>query len=256
MARERGDYSYLEGRTPEQAFREAYVTPTYGSLTGYWPLDLTGQMLRLFEGHDRLGQEEAVERFRALFGKRSHTPAFVASRAGNAIGWAVRIGFVLEAEPDGWTMPDREPWFVYKRGGARQVRGLTGDAFAEHNKREARQAKLQATLRAKAAAKHAARIEANLSRLLMYDPDFVIPAGPTWSQYLPTLTLPVRLVEVMTIVRDAAPELHWRDQKRWRLLLSNAAFAAKREAERAAREERAADQVAEQAADDAALEDL
>lgn len=260
MARERGDYRYFAGKTPEQAFQEAYVTPTYGSQTGYWPLDLTGQMLKLFEGHERLGREEAVERFRALFGNRSHTPEFVASRAGNAIGWAVRIGFVLEAQPDGWTMPDREPWFVYRRGGARQVRGLTGDALAEHNRREARQAKLHATLRAKAAVRQIPHIEAHLSKLLLHDPDFVIPASPIWSRYLPTLPLPVKLVEVLPIVRDAAHDLSPRDQKRWREILWQIADHAKWRAIRATQAAREAEQAAARAAaealDDAALEDL
>ncbi len=276
MARNRWnahDYSYLRYVSPAQAFEQSYEGLPYGNRRE-WPATVNRTLIETFAGREILRARDAVEAFTATVDpakKSGLSPEFLASRAGNQLGWGVRFGLLRMKEVDGervWTMPDREPWFVLDASGkkARQVRGLSDGAQAALNRRLAAQEKAKATIRAKAAAENAPRIEAALNTVLLHDPGFVIPATPwpfpddQWDVYLAPLALPVPLVEVLPIVREAHEGMEPKRQVRWRGVVERAAFRAKGEAEQRQRDvEHAAwlaARAAAAAADDAALEGL
>jgi hypothetical protein len=274
--RARHDYGYLRDVSPTRAFEEAYRTLPYGNRRE-WPHTVHRLLLDAFEGHEALCAHEAVEAIIAA----SKTPAskglsdaFKASRAGNALGWGMKLGCLTESVEDGrtvWRMPDREPWFeLDRRGYARQVRGLTGAQQADLNRKRAAQ-KARANIRAKAAEANRPRVEAALAGILLHDPDFTIPTGGSWPHdrwypHLPTLAMPdpvtppTPLVEVLPIVREAHEAMEPRDQERWLIVIERAAYRAKCEAQQRQRAaQRAVEDAARaaiEAADDAALEGL
>lgn len=272
--RTKRDYGYLEGHSPSTAFEDAYRDRNYGRRLAYWPAAVNASLLRMFEGRERLDREAAIafvlaERIEQKRPNRGYARAFEGDVAGNTVGWGVHLGLLVEANDGGrrtWTMPDREPWYVLQDGKAVQVRGMNEARAADHVRRQEALAKRQATVRAKAAAANAPNIEAGLSTVLMHDPAFVIPAkawpfpDDQWHVYLPNLALPVPLVEVLPIVREAHETMEPKRQARWLGVIERAAYRAKCNAEERRREvEREAwraAKAAEQAVDDAALEDL
>lgn len=193
---------------------------------------------------------------------------FRSSRAGNALGWGVKLGLLHVDVVDGqrvWTMPDREPWFeVDAKGKARQIRGLTDAQQADLARKAAAQEKARLTLQAREAACVGPLVEAALHSLLRHDPGYVIPAGrphgayPEFdlALYLPTVTAPVPLVQALPIVAEAHRDMDVKRQRTWLRAVEERAHLAKRRAEIAAIDALHAARAAEQAVDDAALEDL
>ncbi|SDM65996.1 hypothetical protein SAMN05216360_10337 [Methylobacterium phyllostachyos] len=265
----RHDYGYLRDVTPSRAFEEAYSTLPYGNRRA-WPLSVNRLLIDAFAGRETLSRADAVDAIMAasvtVTGKVSEE--FRSSRAGNALGWGVKLGFLHVDVVDGqrvWTMPDREEWFeLDAKGKARQIRGLTDAQQADINRKAAAQEKARLTLQAKEAERVGPLVEAALHSLLRHDPGYVIPAGrphgpyPEYdlALYLPTVTAPVPLVEVLPIVAEAHRDMEVRRQRTWLRAVEERAHLAKRRAEIAAIDAMHAARAAEQAVDDAALEDL
>lgn len=230
MPRYRADYSYLDGRTPEQAFAEAYEAMPFGNARE-WPVIVNWQMIGLFEGRERLALEEAVEAFAATLDPAAvsrWSPEFVASRAGNAFGWAVRLGILEQAVERGryvWTLRDREPrWEADRRGHARQIRGLPDGDQAELNRKRAAQAKAAATRQARAAEANAPRIEAAVNSLLIVRSDYIAPEHPMWREALPNALLPCPLVELRPMLLEAHHAMDPHRQRRWLHALETMCF--------------------------------
>lgn len=260
--RERRDYSYLDGKTAETAFAQAYRERAFGRDIATWPAHVNQVLLSMFEGRERLTREEAIAatvEHRVAKGKRGvgRPDPFDGDVAGNTLAWGVHLGIVgeaVEANRYVWTMPDREAWFVTEGGRLRQVRGLTDGQAADQARKDAALARRRATPQAKEAERVGPLVEAALNKILRHDPDFVIPEGnprgayPSMdlALYLPTVTAPVPLVEVLPIVAEAHRDMEPKRQRAWLHALEKWAWevgyrdarakaAAIREAEAAAR---------------------
>ncbi|CAX25990.1 protein of unknown function [Methylorubrum extorquens DM4] len=224
-------YDHLGVGTPAQIFASTYAKPTYGSRTGWWPERVNLDLIRLFEGRERLERDEAVEAFRALFAKEKHTPSFTADRAANALQWGVRLGLLTESVEGGryvWTMPDRTPWFeTDSKGRPRQVRGLPDGEQADVNRKRAAQAKARATIREREALARDAVIEALVNDLLIHKPDAAAPDAGIWREALPNAGLPQPIVSIRPMVLEAHHDMDPRDQKRWQRHLEVIADAAR-----------------------------
>jgi len=225
------DYSHLSGRTPEQAFAEAYAKPNFGDRHGRWPERVNNQIIILFEGRDQLHVSDAVAAFAARFPSERHTPAFTAERAGNALSWGVRLGFLKESVEGGryvWTLPDRQPWYETDgRGHARQIRGLPDGEQAALNRKRAAQEKTRATIRRREALSRDTAIEALVNDIIILRPDAVAPDAGIWRDALPNAPLPQTILAIRPMVIEAHHAMEPRAQRDWQRHLEAVAYSAR-----------------------------
>lgn len=225
------DYSHLAGRTPEQAFAEAYAKPTFGDRHGRWPGQVNQILIVLFEGRERLHVDEAAAAFAERIPGHRHTPAFIAERAGNALAWGVRLGLLQESVERGryvWIMPDRQPWFeTDPKGKARQIRGLPDGEQADLNRKRASQAKAKATIREREALARDTAIEALVNDLIILRPDAMAPDAGIWRDALPNAMLPQTILAIRPMVIQAHHGMEPRAQRDWQRHLERLVFSAR-----------------------------
>lgn len=179
-----------------------------------WNAYVNRDVLRLFKGHDWLGPEEAVTAYGSRVARRSYAlagPHVAWRNSGNHLHYALRLGLVEEvtdpARGRGWRLVHQDlHWVVEGEGArrhARQIRGLPPEQQAAEDRRQARLAKLAATLDRKAREQADEKIAEAVAYLLKYTPDFVVPEHWARSGPVPAWAVGLPLAEAAAIVREA-----------------------------------------------------
>ncbi len=220
-----------------EAFDRALAAGGYGpDRYVTWNALVNRDVLALFRGYDWLGPEELATAYVSRVARRAYliaNPHAAWRNAGNLIHYALRLSLVAEvanpARGRGWRLVhDEVQWVVEGEGAkrhARQIRGLPPEEQAAEDRRQARLAKLAATLDRKARLAADEPIAKTIAEILRYAPDFVVPENWARTGPVPAWAVGLPLAEAAAIVREAhhAAETPRRRLRSWVPALGNAA---------------------------------
>ncbi|APX86008.1 hypothetical protein BV511_15650 [Methylorubrum extorquens] len=201
-----------------------------------WNALVNRDVVTLFKGCDWLGPEELATAYVSRVARRAYlmvNPHAAWRNAGNLIHYALRLGLVAEAQDPargrGWRLVHEDPqWIVEGEGArrhARQIRGLPPEQQAAEDRRQAKLAKLAATLDRKARLAADGKIAEAVAEILRHAPDFVVPENWARTGPVPAWAVGVPLDEAAAVVREAhhAAEMPRRRLRSWLPALWNAA---------------------------------
>lgn len=190
MGGRRAPPDYTEVHKPENVakFEKDLAARDHGRDIRTYPVEVNDRLMRLFEGHQDLTDDEVLSGAAILYGPRGWSPWFVCGVAGNLVGWGLHLS-IIEAHhaPDGtrlWRMEDREMRFADIGGRAVQIRGLEPEAQARMDRNRRATAKRNATLQRNHAIKVRAEVQRHLAEIVRLDPETLIPEMAIRSQGL------------------------------------------------------------------------
>ena len=168
-----------------QAFEHALRDGGFGpGVYPAWNAYVNRDVLAIYGDEGWLGFDDVARLYAERASRqREQYPQAYWRKAGNLFHYAVQLGLIAGERGGehgrGWRLVHREPqWVVDSQGGrsiARQVLGLPPAEQAAEYRRQARQAKLTATLDRKARHAADAEIAALVSAILAGDPDATVP---------------------------------------------------------------------------------
>lgn len=210
-----------------------------------WNAYVNRDVLIMFEGVEWLSVDDVVRIYaERLSRQREQYPDAFWRKAGNHLHYAIALGLVVEAhDPDrgrGFRLVHRLPqWIVDGKGChkfARQIRGLPPREQAAEDKRQAKQARLTATLDKKARFAADEWVANRVSTLLSIDPNRTVPKRWADKGWVPGWLVGKRIDATASVIRDAhhAAEMPRPTLRTWTQELSGEINLANCEREREA----------------------
>ncbi len=195
------------------AFEAALANGGFGPGTyNAWNAYVNRDVLAIFEGEDWLSIGDAVRLYAEKTARqREFYPDAYWRKAGNFLHYALALGLIAEAQdPErgrGFRIVHQLPHWIVDGAGckkfARQVRGLPPAEQAAEDKRQARLAKLAATLDRKARFAADDGIAESVREILRNDPLSLVPEKWAARGSVPTWLVNTRLDAGAAVVRDA-----------------------------------------------------
>ncbi|MFC4172392.1 hypothetical protein ACFOYU_10005 [Microvirga sp. GCM10011540] len=221
-----GTYSYFSAPPEEVLTRAIQACPFAAGRC--WEWGVNRDLIALFGSREHVAFDELVERYVDMLARRrggspEKPNEFNHRRAGNLIGWGLRLNLLEEATTchgtRAWRLVDREMRWDIHRGRARQIRGLPNGEQAIMNRKLQTQRKRAATFAKKYAAKIAGDIRRYIDQILQEDPETVL--DERFADFItPWFTPPQALHEAYGILVVAHHDWDKAKQELWQTLLA------------------------------------
>ncbi|MFC4172475.1 hypothetical protein ACFOYU_10425 [Microvirga sp. GCM10011540] len=176
---EQRDYRHLSQKPGPEVLENAIQACSFRG-GPRWEHYVNRDLISLFGELQTVGITDVVERYLDMLAatrnhKREQPTAFSFERAGNLVGWGLRLGLLEEVlDKSGgraWRLVDRELRWDVHNGRARQIRGLPDGEQASMDRRLATGRKRAETAARKYAAKIAPELKSDIDEILRYDPE-------------------------------------------------------------------------------------
>ncbi|MBM1170090.1 hypothetical protein [Microvirga arabica] len=182
LRREKRDYSHLY-QTPAPEVLEKAIQNCSFKGGPRWEHYVNKDLITLFGELQTVSLTDVVERYLDMLAATRNTmrekpTAFNHSRAGNLIGWGLRLSLLEEVLDEtgvrAWRLVERELRWDVHNGRARQIRGLPDGEQAAMDRKLATGRKRAETAARKYAAKIAPELKSDIDLILRYDPEAVL----------------------------------------------------------------------------------